>query len=47
MGGFYTKKGDRLRNIATLAWGEKEPWQSMVGTDRHTAQFAQVAVEPP
>lgn len=47
MRGFYTKKGDRLRNIPALVWGEKEPCQPMVGTHRHTAHFAQVAMEHP
>lgn len=47
MRGFYTKKGDRLRNIPALVWGEKEPGQAMVGTHRHTARFAQVAMEHP
>lgn len=45
--GFYTKKGDKLRNIPALPWGEKEPCQSMVGTHRHSVHFAQVAMEPP
>lgn len=41
------KRDDKLRSIPALVWGEKEPCQSMRGTHRHTAHFAQIAMEHP